>query len=149
VRFLSFAVSSAKVDQIPPDSNYEAAIVKQFTCRGIAVSARLAASLATAIQVLRWPNREGSYVWPTGSQFFNPKLREAPLSFAELLALADRATYAKKKWPSETGDELSVDMPSSGMKENGCSEKVVEDYAGANRPIRKADCEGGDRRDSP
>jgi hypothetical protein len=43
----------------------------------------------------------------------------------------------------------SVNMPPSGMKEkNVWSEKVVEDYAGANRPIRKADCEGGDRRDS-
>jgi hypothetical protein len=84
-----------------------------------------------------------------GAKFFNPKLREAPRSFAELLALADRATYAKKRWPSETGDELLVNMPPSGMKENNvCSGAVGGDYAGADRPIRKADCEGGDRRDS-
>ena len=51
-------------------------------------------------------------------------------------------------WPSETGDELSVNMPPSVMKEkNVCSEEVGEDYADADGPNRKADCEGGDRRD--
>ena len=53
-----------------------------------------------------------------------------------------------KTWPSETGDELSVNVRPSVMKEkNGCSEEVGEDYADADGPNRKADCEGGDRRD--
>ena len=66
-----------------------------------------------------------------------------------LSKFCDAHDLRAKTWPSETGDELSVNMPPSVMKEkNGCSEEVGEDYAGANRPIRKADFEGGNRRDS-
>ncbi len=55
-----------------------------------------------------------------------------------------------KTWPPETGDELSVNMPPSGMKENNvCSGAVRGDHAGADGPSRKADCEGGDGRDLP
>ena len=54
-----------------------------------------------------------------------------------------------KTWPSETRDELSANMPPSGMKEkNVCSGAVGGDYAGADWPIREAHCEGGERRGS-
>ena len=50
---------------------------------------------------------------------------------------------------TETGDELSENMPPSGMKEKHvCSGAVRGVYAGADWPIRKADCEGGDGRNS-
>jgi hypothetical protein len=63
---------------------------------------------------------------------------------------ACRSGHVRAKMsPPETGDELSVNMPPSGMKENSvCSGAVGGNYAGADWPIRKADCEGGDRRDS-
>jgi hypothetical protein len=56
--------------------------------------------------------------------------------------------YAQKRGHPETGDEPSVNMPPSGMKEkNVCSGAVGGNYAGADWPVRKADCEGGEDRD--
>src|SRR5712664_2258777 len=74
--------------------------------------------------------------------------RGSPLIRGTAGACRSRHVCAKT-WPSETGDELSINMSPSGMKEkNVCSGAVGGDYAGADWPIRKADCEGGDRRDS-
>ncbi len=70
----------------------------------------------------------------------------SPLTQGTAWACRSRHVRAKT-WPPETGDELSVNMPPSVMKaKNGCSEEVGEDYADADGPNRKANCEGGDRR---
>src|SRR6266850_5344179 len=71
------------------------------------------------------------------------------LSFGELPGM-QIAPRTRKNVATRTGDELSVNMPPSGMKEkNVCSGAAGGVYAGAEWPIRKADCEGGDGRDSP
>jgi hypothetical protein len=73
--------------------------------------------------------------------------KRSPLTQGTAWACRSRHVRAKT-WPSETGDELLVIMPPSGMKaKNVCSEEVGEDYADADGPNRKADSEGGDRRD--
>jgi hypothetical protein len=121
---------------------------KQFTCLGITVFAHLAAGLATAIQVLRCQDRERSCVVPSWELILQSEAaRGSPLIRGTAGACRSRHVRAKT-WPPETGDELSANMPPSGMKEkNVCSEEVGEDYADADGPNRKADCEGGDRRD--
>ena len=123
---------------------------KQFTCCRITVFAHLAAGLPTAIEVLRCQDRERSCVVPSWELILQSEgAIRSPLTQGTAWACRSRHVRAKT-WPPETGDELSVNMPPSGMKEdNVCSKAVGGDYAGADWPIRKADCEGGDRRDSP
>src|SRR6266478_8489694 len=120
----------------------------QFTRWEITVFARLAASLATAIQALRCPDRERSWVWPP--ELILQSEDAIGSFFIQGTAGACRSRHGHAKtWPSETGDELSVNHAAGRHEDNiVCSGAVGGDYVGADWPIRKADCEGGDRRDS-
>jgi len=105
-------------------------------------------SLANAIQVLRSEDRDCSCVRPSWELIVESKCtRDSAVIRGTSGACRSRHVRAKT-WPPETGDELSVNMPPSGMKENNvCSGAVRGDDAGADGPNRKADCEGGDGRD--
>jgi hypothetical protein len=119
---------------------------KQFTRWRITVSTQLAASLPTAIQLLRCPDRERACVVPSWELILQSEgARGSPLIRGTAGACRSRRVRAKT-WPPETGDELSVNMQPNGMKEkNVCTEEVGEDHADADGPNRKADCEGGNR----
>jgi len=105
---------------------------------------------SNAIRVVTCPDRERSCVWLSRELIFQSEGTKGP-SLIRGTGGACRSRHVRAKtWPSETGDELSENMPPSGMKEiNICSGAVGGDYAGADWPIREADCEGGDHRDSP
>jgi len=122
---------------------------KQFTCGRITVFAHLAAGLATAIQVLRCQDRERSCVVPSWELILQSEGAMCSPLISGTAGTCRSRHLCARTWLPEAGDELSVSVPPSGMKEkNVCSDEVGGDYAGADRPIRKAECEGGDRRDS-
>ena len=90
---------------------------KQFTCCRITVFAHLAAGLATAIQVLRCQDRERSCVVPSWELILQSEgARGSPLISGIAGTCRSRHLRAKT-WLREAGDELSVNVPPSGMKE--------------------------------
>src|SRR5207245_11727257 len=99
--------------------------------------------------VRSWPARKWSGLWPSRKLVLQSEAaRDFPL-IRGTAGACNRATYAQKRGHPKVGTKLSVNMPPSGMKEkNVCSGAVGGVYAGADWPIRKTDCEGGDGRES-
>src|SRR2546422_965251 len=107
-------------------------------------------SLANAIQVLRCEDRDHSCVRPSWELILESEGARGSAVIRGTAGACRSRHVRAKTWPPETGDELSVNMPPGGMKENNvCSGAVRGDHAGADGPSRNADCEDGDRRDLP
>src|SRR5882762_5477888 len=113
----------------------------QFTCWRITVSTHLAAILANAIQGVSCPDRKRSRVWPSQEVPQSEAVRRSR-SFGNCRGMQieprTRKNVAIRSWRRTVGEHAAQ----RHEREERLFWGSRGSYAGADWPIRKADCEG-------